>query len=175
MCRLFPIANARFVKCAVSICGIMLSSLAYAQNADRNATCRFEDGKAISIRYKAIANAETTLPPGKVWSPGASPMFLFTDTPLTLGKANLDVRAYSLFVVAGNKEEPWTLIVNKNVDPKAEYDKSQDLVRVPMQTGELPTPRKGFDVILGRITPKQCNLRIYTGKVGVFGAEFKEK
>jgi len=102
-------------------------------------------------------------------------MFLFTDAPLTLGDANLDVRAYSVFVIAGNREEPWTLIVNKNVDPKAKYEQSQDLVRIPMQTGELPSPREGFNVILGRISPKQCNLRIYSGKIGVFGAEFKEK
>lgn len=102
-------------------------------------------------------------------------MFLFTDTPLTLSSANLEVRAYSLYVIVGNKHEPWTLIINKNVDPKAKYDPAQDLVRVPMEIGELPTPRHGLDVILGRTAPKQCNLRIYSGKVGAFGPEFKEK
>ena len=155
---------------------LFLTSISIAQETERTATCRFEDGNAITIRYQVLPiTKQLTVPIGKVWSPGDVPMFLFTDAPLQLGNANLEVRAYSLYVIAGKEQEPWTLIVNKNVDPKAAYDRSQDLIRIPMQTGELPHPRKGFDIILGMIGAQQCDLRIYTGKTGAFGAEFKQK
>ena len=163
-------------SCAILLVVLFLTSLAISQETERTATCHFEDGNAVTIRYQALPEKKQLIvPTGKVWSPGDVPMFLFTDTPLQLGTANLEVRAYSLYVIAGKEQEPWTLIVNKNVDPKAAYDRSQDLIRIPMQTGELPHARKGFDMILGRIGSQQCDLRIYTGKIGAFGAEFKQK
>ena len=44
---------------------------------------------------------------------------------------------------------------------------------MPMQSGHLSEPQP-FVVSFGHIAPKQCNMRIYDGKIGTW-AEFKEK
>ena len=43
-----------------------------------------------------------------------------------------------MFVIPGAKQ--WTLIVSKSTDMTGAYDEQKDLVRVPMESGELPSP-----------------------------------
>ena len=52
--------------------------------------------------------------------------------------ATLPIGAYTLFVIPNSKQ--WTLIVSKSTDTSGAYDPQQDLVRVPLDSGELPSP-----------------------------------
>jgi hypothetical protein len=99
-------------------------------------------------------------------------MLLFTDSALTLEGVNIPPGAYRLFVIPA--EKAWTLIVNRNVTAGAKYDPQQDMARAPMEIGSLPRPAKNVELAWGHTAPKQCNLRIYVGKVGAW-TDFKQK
>ena len=140
-------------------------------SANNNVTCDFDDEKQIGVQY-AHATVNDKPPYGKVWSPGNTPMLLFTQAELTVANVSIPVGAYSMFVIPGKNS--WTLVVNKNVTPGSKYDETQDLVRAPMETGQLSNPESEFSVIFGHIAPKQCSIRFYYGKTGTW-TEFMEK
>jgi Protein of unknown function (DUF2911) len=135
-------------------------------------SCSLEDGNEISVRYTPTTTDKEKLQSGKIWTPGGSPMFLFTSTETTLAGTNLPVGAFSLYVIPA--KDHWTLIVNKNVNPEAKYDEHQDLARSAMELGQLGEPARELQLAFVRVAPKECNLRIYFGKDGGW-AEFKEK
>jgi hypothetical protein len=99
-------------------------------------------------------------------------MLLFTQTPLTAGRADIPTGAYSMYIV--RHKDDWDLVVNRNVSAGDKYDKKLDVVRLDMLSGQLSESQKEFTVFFGHTEPKQCNLRIYYGKRGTW-AEFKEK
>jgi hypothetical protein len=49
----------------------------------------------------------------------------------------------------------------------------QNLLRDAMEAGQLSAPQP-FQVIFARVGSKQCNMRIYQGKNGIW-TEFKEQ
>jgi hypothetical protein len=147
-----------------------------AQNAatSRTATaaCTFADGKQISVRYERGTSAEKkALPSGEIWPATGSPMYLFTQTTVAIGKSEIPVGAYSMYIIP--EKNKWTLVINKSVSAGAPYNQQQDLVRVPMELGHLSQPQL-FQVAFGHVAPKQCNMRIYHHKTGVW-TEFAEK
>jgi len=142
------------------------------QPTERAASCEFEDGHAVTIRYTPASGKEQ-IPKGQMWGPGGAPMVLFTDTPITVSSHELAVGAYRTYLL--NSNGVWSLILNTNVDPKAKYDSSLDAARIPLETAQLPSPQSETAVVFGRMGPKQCNLRIYHAKLGIFGAEFNAK
>jgi hypothetical protein len=147
-----------------------------AQQASANsstAACSFQEGKELTVRYdKDTIKGKNGPPEGRVWTPGGTPMFLFTQSALTIGNSQIPVGAYSMYVIP--RKENWTLILNKNVTAGGKYDEHQDLSRVEMEIGQLSEPNKQFSLFFGHISPKQCNRRIYFGKIGTW-AEFREK
>ncbi len=163
----------RLLMGTLLLCGVVTPAL--AQNAAANTattSCTFEDGKQLSLRYsKESAKSKSRLPEDKLWSPGGKPMFLFTQVDVMVGNAEIPAGAYSVYVIP--QRQNWILVVNKNVTEGSAYDEHQDLVRAPMQSGQLTNPQQ-FSMSFGHIAPKQCNLRIYYGKKGTW-AEFKEK
>jgi Protein of unknown function (DUF2911) len=149
-------------------------SLAFGQEtATQSSTaCAFDDGTQVSVRYDpSAAGHQKELPSGKLFPAGA-PMFLFTQSATTLGGPQIPIGAFSMYVIPG--KDTWTLIVNRNVTTGAKYDQTQDLARAPMQTAPLPEPLTELKVSLGHMAAKQCELRIYYGKVGAW-AEIKEQ
>jgi hypothetical protein len=135
-------------------------------------TCTFQDEKQISLRYEPPALAKgKELPQGVLWPPSGSPMYLFTQTGITVGGTELPPAAYSLYVIPGRKT--WTLIVNKSVTAGAPYDQQQDLLRAPMEVDALTEPQP-FQLTLGHIAPQECSLGVYAGKAGG-SVVFKEK
>jgi hypothetical protein len=156
----------------------LLVAGAFAQQSDgdpqsANALCTFTDGKEISVEYNnSVQVGKEELPLGKVWLPGGYPITLFTQIPLTIGNAQVPVGAYRLYVIPNKKD--WTLIVSKNVTAGAAYDEKQDLVRAPMELGQLSAPAKQLQVSFAHMAPKLCSLRFYVGKIGAF-ADFQEK
>lgn len=136
------------------------------------AVCTFADGKQLSVRYNALpADRSEGFSVGKLWPPTSS-MYLFTPAALTVGNSTVPAGAFSLYVIPGHND--WTLIVNKNVTEGARYDETQDLLRIPMSTGQLDQPAKQFEVYFGHLAPRKCSMRLYYGKTGAW-AEFNER
>ena len=136
------------------------------------ASCSFQDGKQITVRYNNETSTGRDLPSGKAWTPGGQPMLLFTQTSLTANNTDIPIGAYSMYIV--REKDEWTLVVNKDVGTGDKYDKHLDVVRMSMLRGQLSEPQKEFTVLFGHTDPRQCNMRIYYGKSGTW-AEFREK
>jgi hypothetical protein len=154
---------------------ILLTSLALAQKTSPNSAtsvCTFADGNQISVQYNPEPVNDRGFRAGEVWTPGGSPMILFTQTALSAGNSEIPIGAYSIYVIP-NKPQ-WTLIVNKNVSAGSKYDPVQDILRTTMQSGDLSEPAKVVQVVFAHIAPKECNMRIYRAKKGVW-ASFMEK
>lgn len=98
-------------------------------------------------------------------------MFFFTDTPLKIENSQIPMGAYSMYIVPQRND--WILVLNKNVKEGGKYDERLDLLRVPMQIGQLDD-KEPFKVLFGHVAPGQCNMRIYEGKAGTW-TEFKEQ
>ena len=142
-----------------------------------SATCNFDEDKQLVVQYQHVPvnlkkNVAAQVPFGRVWAPGGKAMTLFTNTPVQVGSKELPVGAYTLFVIPNSSK--WTLIVSKSTDTSGAYDQAQDLVRVPMEAGELPSPESNMTVSFAHVAPQQCNIRIDLDKFGHF-AEFREK
>jgi Protein of unknown function (DUF2911). len=60
--------------------------------------------------------------------------------------------AYSIYLIPA--EQHWTLIVNKNVSADSKYDSTQDLLRAPMQSGNLEEATGELQVVFAHIAPK---------------------
>jgi len=166
-------AMRRFVSYFVILVTLFLAPLTFAQGttSSATATCNFDDEKQLAVEYqRVVLNPKKPVPGqvpfGKVWAPGGKPLTLFTNTPIQVGARNLPIGAYTMFVIPAAKQ--WTLIVSKSTDMSGAYDEQQDLVRVPMESGELPSPELEFSVAFEHVTPGQCNIRLDLDKTGHF-------
>ncbi len=152
--------------CAVSIFMCLTTSIALAQGTSSNATasCNFDSIKQLTVEYQRISIDVKKkvlgheIPYGKIWVPGGKPMTMFTNTPVTVAGKDLPVAAYTLFAIPDQKK--WTLIISKSTDTSGKYDESDDLARVPMQFGELPSPESEFSVYFAHVAPDQCSMRL---------------
>jgi len=152
-------------------------SAAPGQDSGATATCNFDEEKQLVVEYQPLTvNLKKALnsqvPFGKPWAPGGKPMTLFTNTPIELGSRMLPIGAYTMYVIPSAKQ--WTLIVSKSTDMSGAYNEQDDLVRVPMDSGELPNPQADLAVSFGHVAPTQCNLRIDLEKYGHF-TSFQER
>jgi hypothetical protein len=162
----------RIVLSLVVLCGLSNVGVAQQTSANTSTTsCTFQDGMQLSVRYNNQATKNKRLPEGKIWSPGDKPMFLFTQVGLTVANSQIPAGAYSMYLIP--KRGDWTLVLNKDVTDDSKYDEHKDLLRVPMEVGQLSEPQQ-FSLFFGHVAPKQCNIRVYSGKIGTW-AEFKEK
>lgn len=161
-----------------TICVLLLGCSAIivpanAQQAEsQSAYCNFDDGNQVTVQYNASDSGKDQPRNGKIWAPGGTPMVLYAQTPLVLNGKTIPVGAYSMYVLPNRKD--WTLVVNKNVTAGSPYDEKQDIARGPMELGEIGEPAKQLQVSFAHMGPKQCNLRLYYGKVGAF-AELDEQ
>ena len=136
----------------------------FAQTSQTRATCNFGADKQMAVEYQPMsinANKQVfghEIPYGKVWAPGSKPMTLFINSPVTLEGKNIPVGVYTMFVVPSQNQ--WTLFVSKDTDTSGKYDKQQDLMRVPMQYGQLPRPEGQFSIYFGHPAPNQCSIRL---------------
>jgi hypothetical protein len=159
-------------RLVVLIVPLLLVASSFAQQPDpQTAACSFDDGKEISIRYMPVKAGEKPIN-GRPWTPANSPILLFTQAELAIANVPIPVGAYSLYAIPG--KDNWSLVVNKNVNAGAAYDGKQDLVRAPMETGELNPPTKELAIAFAHLGPQLCSVRLYYGKAGSY-AEFKEK
>jgi len=156
----------RLTSCFVFVTFLFLACAALAQDSAplAAATCNFDADKQLMAEYQIVSiNPKKPIfgreiPAGKVWAPGGKPMTLFTNTPVEIGGQLLAAGAYTMFVIPTTKQ--WTLIVSKSTDMSGKYDEKMDVVRVPMESGELPAPEPQFKVSFAHVAPDQCSLRL---------------
>jgi len=150
------------VLCISSLFAIGLYAQSPAPQA--TATCNFDTDKQMAVEYQRITiNTKKPvfgheIPYGRVWAPGGKPMTLFLNSPVTVDGKNIPVGAYTMFVIPSEKQ--WTLIVSKQTDTSGKYDQHQDLLRAPMDFGQLPNPEGQFSVYFAHIAPNQCSMRL---------------
>jgi DUF2911 family protein len=139
--------------------GVMLGA-----SSNATTTCNFDTNKQLAVEYQNVSfDAKKKVfgkevPYGKVFAPGGKPMTMFTNTPVTVGGRELPIGAYTLFVIPEPKS--WTLVVSKSTDTSGRYDEQDDVLRVPMQFGELQHAEPRFSVYLGHVAADQCSMRI---------------
>ena len=157
---------SRLMFCVV-LCGLLFVGsqvLAQGANFDGTAVCNFDSTKQLAVEYQRVSfdikkhTFEKEIPFDRVWAPGGKPMTLFTNTPISIGATNLPAGAYTIFVIPDQKK--WTLVVSKSGDTSGRYDEKDDLVRAPMEFGELPSAEPDFSIYFGHIAPGQCSMRI---------------
>jgi hypothetical protein len=135
------------------------------------ATCNFDDEKQLVVQYQRVPiNTKKPLalqvPFGKVWAPGGKAMTLFTNTPVQIGSQTIPTGAYTLYVVPSARQ--WTLIISRSTDVSGNYDDQKDLVRVSLESGELPSPEAAFSLSFAHTAPQLCNIRMDLDKYGHF-------
>lgn len=167
----------------VLVCTMLLMDLLFAavtlaqqpaQNSEaESAICTFEDGKQMTARYTPITTAHNEAPPAnKVLIPGGSAMTFLTETNVVIGNTTIPTGGYTMYILPNKKE--WTLIVSKNTAVDAKYDEKRDLVRVPMEIGQLSSPADRLALYFGHTGPKKCEINVDFGKMRGW-AEFRQK
>jgi hypothetical protein len=165
----------------LAICFVLISQLtllsasqqAFSAGQPAEVSCTFDDGKTIKVQYdNSPGKHADEFRYKKLWEPGGSAMFLFSQTALTLGSSLIPEGAYRIYVIP--EKRTWTLVVNRSVDAGSKYDEARDVARTPMEIGEAESVYKQPDIALAHIGPKQCNMRLYYEKTGGW-AEFHEK
>lgn len=163
--------SATIVWRAVCI-SLLLTPWAAAQSAATSTTaCNLDDGRQVYVRYVPVPNNKERVPNGKPWSPGGTPMTLFTEAQLMLGSSLIPIGAYTLYPIPARGN--WSLVVNKNVTAGAPYDEKQDIARAPMESAQVDQPSDALEVAFAHVGAR-CTLRIYMGKTASF-ADFTAK
>ncbi|MGA2100173.1 MAG: DUF2911 domain-containing protein [Candidatus Sulfotelmatobacter sp.] len=139
--------------------------------ATSTTSCNLDDGRQVYVRYIAVPNNKEKIANGKPWTPGGTPMTLFTEAQLSFGSSLIPVGAYSVYPIPARGN--WTLAVNKNVTPGAAYDEKQDIARAPMESAQVDQPSEALEVAFAHVGAR-CTLRIYIGKTASF-ADFTAK
>lgn len=110
-------------------------------------------GTTVTIDYNAPSARSRKvegglIPYGAIWRAGAdAATTLTTSGDLMIGDLHVPKGEYTLYVQASDKG--WELAVNKQTGQwGTEYDKSQDLGRVPMKLTKLSAPVETFKIEL---------------------------
>jgi hypothetical protein len=161
-CRFFLVVSC---LCLVAACTALAQDPPAKDPGSSTATCNFDDQKQLAIEYQPLKVGDKDkdyvghkVPYGKVWEPGKQPLTLFTNSPISLAGSSVAPGAYTMYLIPERNQ--WTLVLSRNTDLKAKYDQSKDLVRAPMQTGQLMHQEPDFSVYMAHTGPKECTMRI---------------
>lgn len=151
------------------VASFFLMSLACFGQEPSSTSCTFEDGKSVVVQYWESEKKAPAM--NATWAPGQKPITLMTETPIEVGGTKLAVGGYYIFLIPG--QQNWKLVVNKNVDsPK--YDPQGDVVKTVMESGSLSSAYPKLSLAFVHSAPKQCTLRIYFQKTGMW-VDFNEQ
>ena len=156
----------RLNGCLVLVAALLLAPALYAQgtSALATATCNFDANNQLAVEYQQpTVNSKKVefgreIPYNKPWAPGGRPMTLFTNLPVAVDGHDIPVGGYTLFLIPSEKQ--WMLVISKSTDTSGRYNAGNDLVRVPMDSGQLPSPEDQFSVYFGHVAPTQCSMRV---------------
>lgn len=116
------------------------------------ATCKFADGKTITVRYSSPRMRGRKIfgdvvPFAEVWRAGADDATSFvTNVDVTAAGKSVPAGSYTLFTLP--TQTKWTLIVSKQTGewgipyPGAKYD----FARMEMKVSQLPSPLENFTI-----------------------------
>src|SRR5271166_473358 len=133
----------------VAITIVVLAAIIVAQQSKPasppgEATLKFDDGKTVTIQYSRPSMRGRKIlgglvPYDEVWRTGANAATsLKTNVDLNIGGASVPAGSYTLYSLPG--ANAWKLIINKQTGQwGTEYSQSQDLARVDMKVGQLPS------------------------------------
>jgi hypothetical protein len=156
----------RIARLLVLPAQLLLATALVAQgtSSQATATCNFDPNDQLAIEYQRF-NVNSTkpvfgheIPFNKEWAPGGKPMTLFANSTIAIAGHDIPAGAYTLFLLPSEKQ--WTLIVSKSTDTSGRYDENSDLVRVPMEYGQLQQPEGAFSVFFAHVAPDQCSMRV---------------
>ena len=129
------------------------------------ASVKFDDGKTVTIQYSRPSMRGRKIfgglvPYGQVWRTGANAATsLKTDVDLTISGANVPAGGYTLYTLPGMNS--WKLIINKQTGQwGTEYSQGQDLARVDMKVGQLPSGMETFTISLDKTSPTSAMLKL---------------
>ena len=119
------------------------------------ASCRFPDGKTITVDYASPRVRGRKIfgglvPYNHVWILGANQATTFdTTASLTAGGKDVPAGNYTLFAIPNLKS--WTLIINKTSRDDIGFmsyypGQGSDLTRIPMTVSTLPSKREDFTI-----------------------------
>ena len=132
------------------------------------AACNFDANNQLAVEYEPVTvDVKKQLfgreiPYNRAWAPGGRPLTMFLNHPVLVGGKQLPIGAYTMFVIPSEKQ--WTLVISRSTDTSGKYDEHADLVRVPMERGELPSPENSFSVYFAHVAPDQCSMRLDVAK-----------
>ncbi len=120
-----------------------------------NATCRFSDGKTITVHYSSprVRGRDIfghLVPCGQVWILGANEATTFdTAANVTAGGTDVPAGNYTLFAIPNPNS--WTLIFSKSTREEIGRmsnfpGQSCDFAQVPMTSSRLPSKQEDFTI-----------------------------
>ena len=121
-------------------------------------------GKKVTIAYSRPSlrgrKMEMLVPNGQVWRTGANEATtLTTEADLDIGGAKVPAGTYTLYTLPS--AGPWKLIINKQTGQWGTvYNQSQDLARVDMKVGQLPSGLEVFTISFDKTGGDSAMLRI---------------
>jgi Protein of unknown function (DUF2911) len=129
------------------------------------ATVKFDDGKTVTIEYSRPSMRGRKIfgglvPYDQVWRTGANAATsLKTNVDLTIGGANVPAGSYTLYTLPDMNS--WKLIINKQTGQwGTEYTQGQDLARVDMKVGQLPSGMETFTISLDKTSATSALLKL---------------
>lgn len=131
-------------------------------------------GHAVTVDYGAPSMRGRKIfgglvPYGKVWRTGANEATtLKTDVNLRIGDLSVPAGSYTLYSIPD--EHGWTLIVNKQTGQwGTKYDQGQDLGRVKMSEGVIPSsPAEKFQIKFEHTSGNSTELHLTWETTNVF-------
>jgi DUF2911 family protein len=143
------------------------------------ATLKFDDGKTVAIQYSrpSMRGREIfggLVPYDQVWRTGANAATsLKTDVDLNIGGANVPAGSYTLYTLPGKTS--WKLIINKQTGQWGTvYSQSQDLARVDMKVGQLPSALEQFTISFDKTGGSAATLKLEWAST-IASVDMKEK
>jgi hypothetical protein len=116
-----------------------------------SATCKFTDGKSITVDYsspraKGRKIMGGLVPFGEEWRTGANEATSFVTTAnLNIGSLAVPTGKYTMYTVPDEKS--WKLIINKQIGQWGTvYDQKQDLGRADMEVSKTSAPVENFTI-----------------------------
>lgn len=149
----------------VALAGLMMAQQKPVLSPPGEASVKFDDGKTITIKYSRPSMRARKIygglvPYGQVWRTGANAATsLTTDANLDIGGTMVPAGSYTIYTLPG--ETSWQLIINKQTGQwGTKYDQSQDLARIPMKVGQLPSGLETFTISLDKTGARSAVLKL---------------
>jgi len=149
----------------VAMSALMVAQQKPVLSPPGEASVQFADGKTITVKYSRPSMRGRKIfgelvPYGQVWRTGANSATTFTtDTNLEVGGTAVPAGSYTLYTIPG--ESSWQLIINKQTGQwGTKYDPSQDLARIPMKVGKLPSAVETFIISFDKSGARSAALKL---------------